>query len=175
MKPCKLCSLTSSQLPIDEARSYAGHAHPYPKNHKPPKTQHLSQVFADIDVKLMLRGLSGETRREVIDVYCPEVRRSPPTDYQYITHLDVVSCWKGLSFRQAREVAQWETLFKKALEHQLRDIVLRVTSERAYRPYAGKTNSRSCHTRDTVDTRHRLDDPTRRKPQQYHQRCLGCR
>jgi hypothetical protein len=135
------CSLTSTQLPIDEARSYAGHAHPCPKNDRPANTQQLSEIFADIDVEVNLRGLAGENRRKVTDVYCPEVRRSTPTGYQHINHLDVVSCWKGLTFQQACEIAQWESLFKKALEGQLRDIVLRVTDERAYRPYTGESTS----------------------------------
>jgi hypothetical protein len=148
----KFCSLTSSQLPGDEVRSYAGHAHPYPKNRKATKTQQLSKVFAGIDVQLMLTGLPGENRRKVTDVYCPEIRRSPPTDYQHINHLDVVSCWKGLSFRQAREVAHWEYLFKHVLEHKLRDTVLRVTAERAYRSHAGKRMVRYCRELDTTDT-----------------------
>jgi hypothetical protein len=85
-------------------------------------------------------------------VYCPEIRRSPPTDYQHINHLDVVSCWKGLSFRQAREVAHWEHLFKQVLEHKLRDTVLRVTAERAYRSHTGKRIVRYCRELDTTDT-----------------------
>lgn len=148
-------------MPIDKARSYTGHAHPCSKNHRPAKIQPMSDIFADIDVEVILRGLAGENRHKVTDVYCPEVRRSPPTDYQHINHLDVVSCWKGLSFRQAREVAQWEILFKNALEDQLRDIVLRVTEERAYRPYAGESTSQSCRNLDPVDTGDRTHIPSR--------------
>lgn len=129
------------QLPYtdDETHSSASHAHPYPRTSKRASLQHVQELLTNIDVDLVLRGLPGANKAKVTDVYCPEVRRSPPTEHQHVSHLDVVSCWKGLSFRQAREIARWESLFKYSLESQVRNTVLRAVAKRLYKPHGGES------------------------------------
>ena len=63
-----------------------------------------------------LCGLQNAQRKTAADIFCPDVRRSPLSHDGSIKHLDVVLCWKGLSLKQAEEVATWERIFQKALE-----------------------------------------------------------
>ncbi|KAF2865807.1 hypothetical protein BDV95DRAFT_612381 [Massariosphaeria phaeospora] len=96
------------------------HSHPYPRPEKVNQRSVLVQLQpADLDITVEVRGLAGASRRKATDVYCPEVRRSPFSTIHHVNHLDVVSCWKGLSLRQACEVVVWERLFERALEAQL--------------------------------------------------------
>jgi hypothetical protein len=61
----------------------------------------------------------------------PEVRRSPVEDLhkRAVKHLDVVSCWKGLSHRQAKELAFWQFTFKISLESILLDTLLHMFAD----------------------------------------------
>ncbi|KAF9737244.1 hypothetical protein PMIN03_003594 [Paraphaeosphaeria minitans] len=72
---------------------------------------------------LQLGGLQGEGRSSAIQVYCPEVRRSYFNDNSPISHLDSVSCWRGLDMKQAEDILSWELVFRKALEEQIADNV----------------------------------------------------
>ncbi|KAJ4346749.1 uncharacterized protein N0V89_010681 [Didymosphaeria variabile] len=82
-------------------------------------------LFAD---GLQLKSLPGEDRSTATEVYCPDVRRSGFNNNISINHLDVVSCWKGLSLQQAEEVLTWERIFRKALEEQIVDSVYEIIS-----------------------------------------------
>ncbi|KAF2703009.1 hypothetical protein K504DRAFT_186567 [Pleomassaria siparia CBS 279.74] len=116
-----------SSLPFDEAPLH--HAHPHPQNRKPNSSQQIRELLRTIHVDLRLRGLPGANTSKVTDLYCPEVRRSMPMRNRHINHLDVVSCWKGLSFRRASEVLLWEDLFRHSLESQVRDTLLHNLAE----------------------------------------------
>ncbi|KAF2467922.1 uncharacterized protein BDR25DRAFT_60603 [Lindgomyces ingoldianus] len=104
----------------------AYHAHPSPRSHASSPT--FRELLNSLDVDFCLHGLSASNKARVSDVYCPQVRRSTDRNFP-VSHLDVVSCWKGLSYRQAAEIAVWETMFKDAIENQVRDIVLHAFAE----------------------------------------------
>ncbi|KAF2448625.1 hypothetical protein P171DRAFT_216690 [Karstenula rhodostoma CBS 690.94] len=108
------------------------HAHPLtpptPRTtpeHDDPAMERLSSIYYNrlLAKGLQLRGLQGEDRSTATQVYCPEVRRSYLNNNSRINHLDSVSCWRGLDFKQAEEVFTWERVFRKALEEQIADDV----------------------------------------------------
>lgn len=85
----------------------------------------IRELYQDLGFDLQLRNLLGAVKSTVADVYCPEVRRSPMTDTS-VKHIDVVSCWKGLSIKQAAELAYWEEIFKVSLEKMVEDLLIHV-------------------------------------------------
>jgi len=130
--------ITAKPPHSNEAHSHPSHSHPY---FQPRKRISVAQLAANINVNVILKGLPSAYKSETTDVYCPQVRRSASTDHQHINHLDVVSCWKQLSFRQAAEIARWETLFKTALESQLRNTILQAIARRLDRRQSSKLTS----------------------------------
>ncbi|KAF2125292.1 hypothetical protein P153DRAFT_111062 [Dothidotthia symphoricarpi CBS 119687] len=111
-----------------------GHAHPLHQAIH-PDAQCLHDVVANIPFDIQLYGLSDEGDSQVTDIYCPRVRRSALTN-SVTSHLDVVSCWKGLSRSQAVELVTWEHLFKTCLEDAiqlaLRDIFVQYLGRQRY-------------------------------------------
>lgn len=106
-----------------ESSDHSIHAHPpAPMGHQ----GFLGRPTSDITVEL--RGLFHDDRLKVTDVYCPEVRRSPFNSGYHVNHLDVVSCWKGLSISQATEIVLWEHLLREALEIQVLDYLRNIAS-----------------------------------------------
>ncbi|KAF1995224.1 hypothetical protein P154DRAFT_349590 [Amniculicola lignicola CBS 123094] len=105
------------------------HAHPKLEASTPTTTQSLCELLANVKVEIELRGLPGADRYKATDVYCPEVRRSPTISDHHVSHLDVVSCWKGLSIKYASEIVWWEVLFQEALERMVLSTVLRSFAE----------------------------------------------
>ncbi|KAJ4377497.1 hypothetical protein N0V83_000322 [Neocucurbitaria cava] len=75
----------------------------------------ISSLTFDIN----LEGLPIREKLSVADLHIPRVRRSPYSDAP-VSHLDVVSCWKGLSYSQATELIIWERLFQQCLALQIR-------------------------------------------------------
>jgi len=67
-------------------------------------------------VDIELRGLAGEQRNDASRVFFPVIRRSTTSEKPPVQLLDVVSCWKGLTWRQASEIMLWEKALKKSLE-----------------------------------------------------------
>lgn len=86
----------------------------------------VRDLFTELNVEFQLRGLLGADKSRVMDVFCPEVRRSPTTHGPEIKHLDVVSCWRGLSFPQAGEIAYWENNFILSLDKMIKDAIMQV-------------------------------------------------
>jgi hypothetical protein len=70
-----------------------------------------------------VRGLPGVAGLNITDIYCPDVHRLPFVKANNVNHLDVVTCWKGLSCTQASEVALWKRLLGDALGEQLEETV----------------------------------------------------
>ena len=104
--------------------------------------QDVRYLFAELNIDVQLRGLLGADRCRVTDVYCPEVRRSPLTSNKDFSHLDVVSCWRGITLRQASEIAYWEGNFTSSLEKMITDVIIHVFVE-YLRQENGKTSLRS--------------------------------
>ncbi|KAF2746180.1 hypothetical protein M011DRAFT_478558 [Sporormia fimetaria CBS 119925] len=90
----------------------------------------VAAMFDEFDIHVQLRGLQGENLTKVTDVYCPEVRRSPLAGTEVAKHMDVVYCWKGLSYKLASELAYWHTVFKECLEAILRRIIIEIFADR---------------------------------------------
>ena len=86
-----------------------GHSHPP----LPPKGPLLDSPTA---VDFVLEGLQDENRSSAANIYCPQVRRPHFTKNVTINHMDIVSCWKGLSLSQATEVVFWEKIFRDTLQ-----------------------------------------------------------
>jgi hypothetical protein len=68
---------------------------------------------------VILRGLANEDLPPSSAIVLPRVRRSAIGDGA-VQHLDVVSCWKGLSFSTVLELTMWEDLFKESLASQIK-------------------------------------------------------
>lgn len=75
-----------------------------------------SDPESSMGIDFQLRGLTDKKRSRATDIYCPEVRRSRFDGDATISHMDTVSCWKGLSLSQAAEIVTWEGIFCEALE-----------------------------------------------------------
>ncbi|PVI00942.1 hypothetical protein DM02DRAFT_654964 [Periconia macrospinosa] len=89
------------------------HAHPS------PETDLMSLLFRDGGIDIQLSG--SPARSDASDMYCPQIRRSPLSNAHAVNHIDVVSCWKGLSLRQASEALMWERFHDEALVVQVTD------------------------------------------------------
>ncbi|KAF2105660.1 hypothetical protein BDV96DRAFT_358674 [Lophiotrema nucula] len=117
--------MTVAKLP--DPHSAASHAHPPPTEHA--SSSALRSVIDSFDPVVRLRGLPGFERPKVSDVFCPDVRRPGyPADFA-VNHLDVVFCWKGLSYSQAREIKAWEEVFHDALGSMIFQSVLQTFTE----------------------------------------------
>ena len=97
----------------------SSHCLPSPSSHAHPVTKTFydsQEPYTIPSIEVELRGLTGEQRRHAWEMFCPVVRRSSTHNEFPIQHLDVVSCWKGISCRQASEIMFWEAVFKESLE-----------------------------------------------------------
>jgi hypothetical protein len=119
------------QSPVTCDHPRAVHGHPSPKMPEPTSVQAILDLFRKSDIEFQLRGLLGVDRSTVSDVYSPEVRRSPTTHRMTVTHLDLVTCWKGLSYAQAAEILFWENVFRLSLERMVWDVVTRLFAKQA--------------------------------------------
>lgn len=92
--------------------SVTGHAHPYPPTE--------SVLDGDYKLRRLHASLAKDVHLEVVlvvpsdDPIIPRVRRTPPSG-ESVQHLDLVSCWKGLSYQQARELDIWEQSFEASI------------------------------------------------------------
>lgn len=92
------------------------HAHPSSPM-TPPEFDDQEMQWGSLYTNgLQLRGLPGEDRSTVYEIYCPDVRRSEYDSKSLINHLDLISSWKGLSLQQAEEILTWERVFRRVLE-----------------------------------------------------------
>ncbi|KAF2201037.1 hypothetical protein GQ43DRAFT_48746 [Delitschia confertaspora ATCC 74209] len=101
--------------------AFSRHAHPKSGLRYPWKAP---EKPATLKLRIELTGLIEGDHQSIADVYYPTARRSSTYNECPVHHLDVVSCWKGLSTQQASEILFWETLFKESLEELvLRDLL----------------------------------------------------
>lgn len=52
-------------------------------------------------------------------------------DGEEVDHLDVVTCWKGISFSHASEIVYWEGCLKSSLEKIILDVISQLFLEYA--------------------------------------------
>lgn len=99
----------------------ATHAHPSPANLTVSMDDELRRraFISSLTFDIKLEGFATREKLSVADLHIPRVRRSPYSDAP-VSHLDVVSCWKGLSYSQATELILWERLFQQCLALQIR-------------------------------------------------------
>ncbi|KAF2023276.1 hypothetical protein EK21DRAFT_12766, partial [Setomelanomma holmii] len=81
----------------------------------------LKKLVARLNLDIVLHGLPADEAglscggtRPASSLLMPQVRRSPMA-HGATQHLDVVSCWKGLSPSQGEEIAAWERIFTECL------------------------------------------------------------
>jgi hypothetical protein len=115
--------------------------------------ERLQHLVSAQPIHLKLRGLLWEDSMTVAEIISPHTRRSPfmnegkshfhcESDSSFtmrtvfgadlltafITHLDTISCWKGLSHSQASELLVWYHIFSDCLtflvEEALRDVLV---------------------------------------------------
>jgi len=63
-------------------------------------------------MSISLRKITGDA--SPCGPVMPRVRRSSITN-EPVQHLDIVSCWKGLSHQQALEIDKWEQAFEQCI------------------------------------------------------------
>jgi hypothetical protein len=83
----------------------------------------LKDLILKVPIEIVLRRLPGEDPTSACGPLLPRVRRSPLTT-DAVQHLDIVSCWKGLSHHQSLELSAWEETFKESLASQLKTYLL---------------------------------------------------
>lgn len=103
----------------------AGHAHPVAVQ---TASQSVADICADLGIALRLRDVLGSRRRAAVDMYCPDVRRSPITRGSP-SHLDVVMTWKGLTLARASELLFWEETFLDVLEEHIEEVMVLIFEE----------------------------------------------
>ncbi|KAF1945536.1 hypothetical protein EJ02DRAFT_46480 [Clathrospora elynae] len=97
----------------------AGHGHPSPSKFI-DDTQRLQDLLAGLVFDIDLRGMAASSAASLATMHFPRLRQSPSKEHA-ISHLDVVSCWKGISNAQALELTLWERLFQHCLKMQIED------------------------------------------------------
>ncbi|KAF1918725.1 hypothetical protein BDU57DRAFT_119054 [Ampelomyces quisqualis] len=115
-----MTSYTSSAAEPNSA--VTGHAHPASVNSFETTAEALCDVNAcvlDMKLDVVLRGLANADLPPTSAMVLPRVRRSAIGDGA-VQHLDVVSCWKGLSFSTVLELSMWEDLFKESLVSKIK-------------------------------------------------------
>jgi hypothetical protein len=92
-------------------------------DNKPQRLTNLHILLSKIPVDMVLRGLPNEDLPPSSALNFPRVRRSPLVAGT-VQHLDMVSCWKGLSHSQGLELTLWEHLFKQSLASRIKQRLL---------------------------------------------------
>lgn len=98
----------------------APHAHPSLVESGPAcnPTQRLEDLALSLPLQVDLEGLAASGQNDVHSMYHPRVRRSVSAS-QAMEHVDIVTCWKGLSHPQACELAFWEHAFRDCIRLQI--------------------------------------------------------
>ncbi|KAH7071425.1 hypothetical protein BKA63DRAFT_419420 [Paraphoma chrysanthemicola] len=96
------------------------HAHPSLKHAKTatPNADDPWDLVQRMTLEVTLQGLLGDERPSPASMFLPRVRRSP-LSRDNVQHLDIVSCWKGISPSQGNELAAWEGVFEECLASHL--------------------------------------------------------
>lgn len=87
---------------------------------------HFKPLPVDMSIKVELHGDSLPDRRNVTDVFRPQLLTFDNTfiEDNTIEHKDVVITWKGISFAQATEIVFWEAAFRRALENLIEETLI---------------------------------------------------
>jgi hypothetical protein len=97
------------------AAGVTGHAHPQAAaaTHNADETDEtLVQLISEVPLNIVLcKASSGAAS---CGPMMPHVRRSPITT-EPVQHLNIVSCWKGLSHQQTLELEKWEQVFQEEI------------------------------------------------------------
>jgi hypothetical protein len=118
------------EIHVDAYTDAVGHAHPpFTADIPKDKTGRLQDLVRKVALDVELRGLANEDLPPAYAPVIPRVRRSTFTE-DAVQHLDIVSCWKGLSKSQVLELATWEHLFKECLASQLKQCLEQDFAER---------------------------------------------
>ncbi|KAL1799300.1 hypothetical protein ACET3X_003337 [Alternaria dauci] len=106
----------------------ASHAHPSAGSLSSDDAgyQYFESLLANVAFDVELHGLALRSTASPSEMRCPLLRRSE-SKQQAINHLDVVSCWKGISDAQALELTLWERLFRRCLISQVENDLRRRT------------------------------------------------
>ncbi|KAH7552928.1 hypothetical protein BM1_07901 [Bipolaris maydis] len=108
------------------------HTHPSPVT-TTVASPHIVALLAQVTFDVEMRGLAANPNAPPYKMYQPRLRKSQVTR-QAVSHLDTISCWKAMSYMQARELALWESLFHQCLvpriEERLRRTVIIQLSKR---------------------------------------------
>jgi hypothetical protein len=109
---------------MDTCANVTGHAHPSTMRANVAHIEdeglsHLRNLVSTVPLRIVLRGFADEGLAPTSTLIFPQVRRSPLRE-ESVQHLDLVSCWKGLSPSQALELTTWTRLFRECLGSQIK-------------------------------------------------------
>ena len=103
--------------------------------------QNLEELLGGLTVDVKLRGLAFGSHATPQAMHVPRLRQSAykVQSCGNVSHLDDVSCWKGISNAHALELALWERLFQQCLaarieERLRRSIIVQIKKQRGKRP-----------------------------------------
>lgn len=103
-----------------EGPSAHTHAHPSGNSKYEAPSKAFSKTPVPPPMHIVLQGMLVNGRATSCDLIIPHVRRSAPAG-GLVQHLDVVSCWKGVTHLQAWELATWDCFFKECLAMQIKE------------------------------------------------------
>ncbi|KAG9198418.1 hypothetical protein G6514_010181 [Epicoccum nigrum] len=82
--------------------------------------QRVRALVARQAIALNLQGLPFEHAPTVTDVLMPKIRRSELNEKVNPSHLDLTTCWKGLTHSQSTELAMWYHFLHRSLHAEVR-------------------------------------------------------
>ncbi|KAH7413611.1 hypothetical protein DE146DRAFT_1283 [Phaeosphaeria sp. MPI-PUGE-AT-0046c] len=100
------------------------HAHPGSSGRSYEASRHASKAPFLPPMNIVLSGLPVDGRTNAFDFIIPHARRSTLLAGP-VQHLDVISCWKGVTNAQAWELASWDYFFKECLAVQIKEYLQR--------------------------------------------------
>jgi hypothetical protein len=99
----------------------------------------LRDLVSRVPLRIALRGFADESLTPTSTLICPQLRRSPFSK-ESVQHLDIVSCWKGLSPSQVLELTTWMRLFRECLGSQIKARLQQIIVEQLSQ-YPGECHS----------------------------------
>ncbi|KAI2488392.1 hypothetical protein Ptr902_02525 [Pyrenophora tritici-repentis] len=114
--------------PLHTVLGVNGHAHPSSTaattSRFDAEKQSLEELLAGLAIHVEVRGLAFGSHSSPQKMYIPRLRKSENRSHP-ISHLDDISCWKGMSNAQALELARWESLFQQCLTSHIKSCLRR--------------------------------------------------
>ncbi|KAH8731798.1 hypothetical protein GQ44DRAFT_766854 [Phaeosphaeriaceae sp. PMI808] len=117
-------SLALPQINTDAGVTSHAHPLPSPEQHSAYREDGLQNLISKVPLDIKLYGLINDDLPSATGFVFPRVRRSSITS-DAVQHLDIISCWKGLSHSQGLELTTWEYLFKESLASQIEEYLQR--------------------------------------------------